>query len=99
MTGQVAAAKDFDADKSNRLDVVVQDCDGSLRGCRLLGSGSGSVGRWSSFGPVDIDLGAMDATIGAGRRLVIRVVVSDSSDDDTWLAYGTTSYPAAFSVA
>jgi len=94
-----AASKDFESDKGNRLRIELQDCDAGLGNCRSLGAGSGAVdASGPGFKPLAFDLGPVDSTIAAGRRVVVRIAVQNASDDDCWLAYGTTGYPAALTI-
>jgi hypothetical protein len=40
----------------------------------------------------------IDHPLGASRGLVLKVAVLDSSDEDLWLAYGTTAQPTSLAI-
>jgi hypothetical protein len=66
-----------------------------------LGSGLLTRSRWNASAAwydAAIDLGAVSHRIVTGHTLQVRLVISDSSSDDMWLAYDTTTYPSRLVV-
>lgn len=93
-----AATKDFDTGKTGRLVAGLYDCSPSLDDCRRLASGAASFRQssfGSDFGEVTITMSPVDATVAAGRGLMVKMAVPGNSDDDLWLAYGTRAYPTS----
>ncbi len=90
------ATKDFDTGKTGRLTVGLYDCNASAASCNLLASNTAQFNQasfGSDFGQVTIGLTTIDHTFAANRTLVLKIAVTNASDDDLWLAYGTTTYP------
>ncbi len=97
-----SAMKSFESKKAS-VQVGVYDCDSTGGSCTQFASGTvTSTTSWSGGSSTwvvkDWDLGTVSRTISTGRTLQVRVVVADSSDDDMWFAYDTTSYPSVLTV-
>ena len=101
-----AAVKDFDTGKSMERDASLFDCatttvqsvgDGDvLTGCTQLGTATATFDKTSfggDFGALWLMFPSVSHTFGAGRELVVMVLVDDNSDDDAWLAFANTGYP------
>jgi hypothetical protein len=90
-----AAPKDLNEDKTMIFNVYVLDCGGS---CQTLDSASVAVsGAGWSQAAVDIDI--ENHTFAPGRKLTVKVVVDNGSDDDGWFAFATASYPAHLALS
>ncbi|MDH3301123.1 MAG: HD-GYP domain-containing protein [Acidimicrobiia bacterium] len=90
------ATKNFDTGKTGRLIAGLYDCNESAASCNLLGSNTAQFNQapfGSDFGQITIALGTIDHTFAANRTLVLKIATTNASDDDLWLAYGTTTYP------
>ena len=97
-----AAAKDFDTGQSGQIVVGIYDCAADKSGCVLLASGAASFNQatfGATFGRVVIVMPSIDATITAGRGLMLKVAPIGESADDLWLAYGATAYPTSLTIA
>ncbi|MGI9597695.1 MAG: hypothetical protein ACR2QK_16145, partial [Acidimicrobiales bacterium] len=97
-----AATKDFDTGKSGRLVAGIYDCNTALSDCGLLASGGATFRQasfGSEFGRVSIEMSPVATELGQGRALMLKIAVADSSDDDLWLAFGVTRYPASVRVS
>ncbi|MFQ5966098.1 MAG: HD-GYP domain-containing protein [Acidimicrobiia bacterium] len=90
-----STSKDFESDKAGEVVARLMDCDSSGSGCTWLAQGSLALGSWnggsSNWVSRTIDLGTISTSVGGGRTLRLKVVVGDSSDDDMWFAYDTSS--------
>ena len=53
------------------------------------------TGSWTQR---TIDFGAINHTITAGRMLRLEIIVVDTSGDDLWFAYDTTTYTARLHI-
>lgn len=96
-----AAMMSFNTTHAGTLEAWLLDCNGAGASCTTLGSGSLTRSPWNASAAwydASIDLGAVSHRIVAGRTLQVRLVVSDSSGDDMWLAYDTTAYPSRLVV-
>jgi hypothetical protein len=94
-----AGARNFAPGGAVTLTIALQDCGASLTNCTTVANTGTVVSQTTpGFHMVDVSLGHISPVIAAGRRLVIRVQVDAASSDDAWLAYGTTTYPAALSL-
>jgi hypothetical protein len=90
-----AAPKDLNEDKTMIFNLYVLDCGGS---CQALDSASVAVsGAGWSQAAVDIDI--ENHTFAPGRKLTVKVVVDNGSDDDGWFAFGTATYPAHLALS
>jgi hypothetical protein len=90
-----AAPKDLNEDKTMIFNVYVLDCGGT---CQALDSASVAVsGAGWSQAAVDIDI--ENHTFAPGRKLTVKLVVDDASDDDGWFAFGTATYPAHLALS
>ena len=87
-----AAMKDFDLDKTGRLDARLYDCADPRTGCEEMASGSASVRQanfGADFGLVTVTMPTIDRPIAEGRGILVELTVPPSSQDDLWLAFGT----------
>ncbi len=84
------------------VEVGLYDCSFFGSSCTLLSSAGASFDQESfgaAFGMISVALPAIDATIAAGRSLVLKVASDDSAEGHLWLAYGTATYPSVLRVA
>lgn len=90
-----AAPKDFDENKTIIFNVHVLDCGGT---CQVLDSASVTVSGagWSQR---TVAINVDNHTFAAGRKVTVKVVVDDGSDDDGWFAYGTATYAAHLALS
>lgn len=86
------AAKDF-AKKDIEVEVGIYRCD-LLDRCTLLGSDTREVKNAKHWRKTKFHLRHVDATVGIGERVEVRVAVLDASEDDGWFAFGTRQYDA-----
>ena len=96
-----SAMKDFNDDKEGRVEAYLLDCNPGGSNCALIDQGSRVANPWSSSGSwvsKTIDFGSVSYSIASNRSLALKVVVGDSSDDDMWFAYDTTSYPSKLAL-
>lgn len=97
-----SAMKDFDPAKKGAVRVQLLDCDLFLTNCTVLASNVRSSNPWSG-GATDwvqhtVDFGEVEHDISFGRSLAVKIVVRQTSDDDMWFAYDTTSYPSHLAI-
>ena len=95
------AVKDFDASKTGRLNAGFYECAVDGQDCNLLARGDvlfrqASFGN--DFGRVTINMSEVGATIDTDRVIQLTVGVPDTSDDDLWIAFGTSARQARLSV-
>jgi hypothetical protein len=93
--------KSFD-DNEGELAIGIYDCNFVGANCALLSSvveHFDQVPFGATFGRLVVSLPPVDATVARNRSLVLKVAATNESDDDLWLAYGTTTYPSVLSVA
>ncbi|MCP5031846.1 MAG: hypothetical protein GY939_08590 [Actinomycetia bacterium] len=96
------ATKDFDTGKTGRLVAGLYDCPATPSNCTLLTTGGASFNQSAfghDFGRVVITMGQVDTQLTSGRGLMLKIAVPGNSDDDLWIAYGTSTYPSAFTVS
>lgn len=96
-----SAMKDFDSDKKGHIKAYLLDCDASGTDCSKISDAGRGANPWSRDGgwvERELDLGTVQHTIAVGRSLAVKLVVTDLSHDDMWLAYDTVSYPSALNV-
>ena len=87
-----AATKNFDDDKEGVLLALIEDCNASLTECNTIASAMAVFdqdwfGAW--FGDVTLDFADVFYSVSAGRRLTVKVIVYEDSEDDLWFAYDT----------
>jgi hypothetical protein len=95
------AVKDFDASKTGRMNAGLYECAVDGQDCNLLARGDvlfrqASFGN--DFGRVTINMPEVAATIDTDRVIQLTVGVPDTSDDDLWIAFGTSARQARLSV-
>ncbi len=86
-----AAPKDFNEDKVVEVGAYLMDCGSS---CILLDTATKSISGTTTWTRLELPLTITDRSFENGRRLVIKITVPDSSDDDMWFAYATSNYDA-----
>ena len=92
-----SAVKDFPTDKRGIVDAGLFECDTDGTNCSVIVQGSLDQTPWSSSGTwasYNIDFGTVSHTVQAGKALAVKVTIGNSADDNMWLAYWTTAYPA-----
>jgi hypothetical protein len=85
-----SAMKDFATDKDGLITAYLRDCDAGFTSCSLVGEVTRTLRPWhgaATWRAVDLDFTGLSRTLAANRRLELKVVVNDRSDDDMWLAY------------
>ena len=87
------AMKDFKDDKDGQFTAYLLDC--SSTSCDVLGTSTNTLVPPPAWTPVTVTFPAIKHTIGTGRSLAVRIVVTNESDDDMWFAYATSTYPRA----
>lgn len=93
------AMKDFAPGKAGVLTAGIYDCNASDTSCSLVASGTTSLDPWpSAWSEVSIDLGSVSYAFRSSRRMMLKVAVLDTSDDDLWLAYDTTTYNSCLTI-
>jgi hypothetical protein len=78
------------------LSATLYDCTNDGLQCATVGSGAADIPSTGGFAPVTIGLGTTPLNISLGHQLVLRLQCSSGS---CWLAYGTTTYPAALTFS
>lgn len=95
-----SAVKEFQSDKLGAMTVFLRDCGSS--GCTTIGSVDRPLAAWPSNSPgwhsFDLTIVADARNIAAGHWLELKIIVPNSSEDDLWFAYDTTSYDAHLHV-
>jgi MSHA biogenesis protein MshQ len=92
------AIKDFETTKTGALTAFLRSCNSSGGSCTLLATASLTQGPWSASGnwtQKTLSFGTVNATLASNRRLELKLIVPDASDDDLWLAYDSTAYASA----
>ncbi len=87
-----AAPKDFDVGKEVRFTAWILDCDPT---CDYVAHASKTLDDTDSWKSVTLTFGVTHTFKG---KVVVKVTVSDQSDDDMWFAYGTNQYPASLKI-
>ncbi|KPF48222.1 hypothetical protein D621_16280 [beta proteobacterium AAP51] len=92
------AMKDFDTSMAGRLNAYLRSCSSTGTDCQSFASASLTQGPWSAGGnwtQKTLSFGTVSATLASNRRLELKLIVPDASDDDLWLAYDSTAYASA----
>lgn len=97
------AVKDLETTKGGQVLAMLQDCSGAHTGCTVVATGAVTFSQTAfgaAFGPVHIDFGTINRTIGAGRSLVLTLVTGDGvpGGDDLWYAFGTSTHPSRLTL-
>ncbi|MEP2370651.1 HD-GYP domain-containing protein [Ilumatobacter sp.] len=90
------AAKDF-AHEYLDVQVGVYRCN-LLNQCTLLGSDTRQVNNATSWKKTKFHLHGVDATIGLGESIELRVAVLDTSQTDGWFAFGTQQFDSKITL-
>lgn len=96
-----SAIKDFNNSEGAAVSARLYDCTGAGTGCSTIDTASVAATPWSPTGSWTqrtIDFGAINHTITAGRMLRLEIIVVDTSGDDLWFAYDTTTYTARLHI-
>jgi signal peptidase I len=97
-----SAMRNFNTTRAGELMAGLYDCViWPAISCVLIGSGTVTAAPWNpsaGWRETTIDLGALSTTVAAGHYLALKVVVGSTAGDRMWLAYDTTSHPAALEV-
>jgi hypothetical protein len=91
-----AALKNYDQSESATLAVRLERCNSALVSCKTLGSNQKSFtqGIANSFKTIVVNVTLTGGTTTKQPILVLKVVATDASDDDVWLAYDTKAHDA-----
>lgn len=95
-----SAMKDFEA-KRGHVEAFLLDCSTNGGSCILIDQASRDSSPWNQSGSWQkqtIAFGSVAYTLAGDRALALKIVVADDSDDDMWIAYGSTTYPSSLSV-
>ncbi len=90
-----AGEEDLRGDKEVEFTAYVLECDGS---CALLASSTKKLKEKAGWVEVTFGLGTPVRTYQPGMRLIVKIIVTDGSEDDMWFAYGTSAYDAHLKV-
>lgn len=82
------AAKDFGA-KDVHVGASLVHCDAG-GSCVTIATADKEKKNAMNFKKVTVKFGKIDVTFAAGDRLELRIAALDDSEDDMYLAYGTT---------
>ncbi len=91
------AMKDFRTDKAGALTAYLLNCDGNGANCTTLATATSTSSPWTNSNTwvqKTFSFGSQSTTLASGRRLGVRIIVPDASDDDMKLAYGAALYPS-----
>lgn len=93
-----AAIKDFENTKAANVQVYLSECDaGGVSNCSTIASGTISQSPFSPYSTwvnPGVLLTGASRTLNTGTAIKLTVVNNNSSDDDIWVAYGTTNLDA-----
>lgn len=93
------AAPAFDPATVAGVSAGLIDCTNATTGCTTISAGGAVFAQkdfGTDFGVVTIDLGSIDHTLAAGHTLLVSMTVPQSMSGNTWLAFGTSTYPSQF---
>lgn len=89
-----SAVREFEEDKAATLAAYLRDCSGSA--CTLVGSATHSDADWqdgyTGWRPAGLTITTGTYTLAPGHWLELKLIVPNSSEDDLWFAYDTTTY-------
>ena len=100
-TLEIWAAIKNDNDKTGVVYAELLDCDSNTWDCVELGSARASFEQSSfgtTFGRVELTFPELDHDVDPGRVLLLDLYTHPDSDTHLWFAFGTTTYPASFSI-
>jgi hypothetical protein len=95
-----SAMKDFNTSKRGSVTAFLRECDSAGNNCSLIDSATLTLTPWSGGASTwverTIDFGTVNHTVqsNGNRRLELKIIVDNNSDDDMWFAYATTGYPS-----
>lgn len=93
------ATAGFTTDALGGVTAGIVDCANGTTSCTTIGSGSHIFPQTdfgTDFGVITINLGAIDYTVPAGHTLLVSMTKPQNTTVDTWLAFGTSTYPSQF---
>ena len=90
------AAKDF-AKQDVEVEVGLYRCN-IVDQCTLLGTDTRDVKNAKQWKKTKFFFDDIDATIGIGESIEVRVAVLDGSDTDGWFAFGTDQFDASVTI-
>jgi hypothetical protein len=94
-----SATADFSDRRRGAIVVGLYDCDAGLASCTLLSNGGANARPWpAEWSPITVDLGTVDHTLAAGRRLMVKLAVQGSAERDLRFAYDTVDHPARLRI-
>ncbi len=97
-----SAMKDFNTAKRGAVTAFLRECNNGGNNCTQIASASLNLAPWStSSGWVErtLSFGNLNHTVAANRRLELKIVVNDASEDDMWFAYASAAQPSALVTA
>ena len=95
------STKDHKTDKAGIVIASLEDCSASKADCTTIATGIGAFDQadfGTGFGRLRISMTDLDYELGPSRSVMLNLFVHDGSEDDLWFAYGTTEYPASFTI-
>ena len=93
------AMKDFTPGKQGAVLAGLYDCKPTGDSCVLITSGGVILSQWpETWREIAVDLGAITHKITSDRSLVLHLATLDTSDDDLWVAYDTTTHLSNLSI-
>ncbi|MCQ8117763.1 LamG domain-containing protein [Methylomonas rosea] len=91
--------KDFrNSERDGGVSAFLAHCDSTGASCIQIASSAINRSPWATTGSWVQKTATFTIpssfTIPAGRYLALKLIVNNTSDDDMWFAYDTTSYPS-----
>jgi len=103
------AMKDFNTEKTGVVATVLfdaeedegEECEEGEDECQIIATKIVTKSDWpvDSYTEVSFVMDNLNYTVPAGHYLILRMYVDNSSDDDMWFAYDTTSYSSSGTVS
>ncbi len=90
-----SAMLNFLTDKAGEVTAFLVETDADGSNLSELARATATRGPWNPAGTWVEDtfnFGNVSTTIGSGRYLGVKIIVTDNSETDMWFAYDTTSY-------
>ncbi len=91
-----SAMKNFNDKKRGVVTIYLRNYNGSTY--TEIGNGTLDLTQWSGGSATwvkrTITISGLNYTVPAGNMLEVKIIVGNSSGDDMWFAYDTTSYPS-----
>ncbi len=86
----------MNGDKDVEMAAYLMRCSSS---CLVLDSATKSLKNQTGWKMITLPLAAPESTYGPGERLVVKIIVTENSEEDMWFAYGVSSHAARLQLA